>query len=64
MIAGRLDLSIKTIESHRELIKIKLGLKAASELVNYAFNWLHETAGPVTNPPRPGSAGVRRQSFR
>jgi len=39
-IADRLHISIKTIESHREHIKAKLGLKRASELVNYAFNWV------------------------
>jgi len=39
-IAGRLHLSMKTIESHREHIKDKLGLHSASELANYAFNWM------------------------
>jgi DNA-binding NarL/FixJ family response regulator len=38
-IAERLNLSIKTIESHREHMKTKLGLKRATELVSYAFNW-------------------------
>jgi len=38
-IAETLHLSIKTIESHREHIKEKLGLKRATELVNYAFTW-------------------------
>jgi DNA-binding NarL/FixJ family response regulator len=40
-IAENLHISIKTIESHREHIKAKLGLKRASELVNYAFSWVH-----------------------
>ncbi len=40
-IAEKLGVSIKTIESHREHIKTKLGLKKASELANYAFNWVH-----------------------
>jgi DNA-binding NarL/FixJ family response regulator len=39
-IAERLHVSMKTIESHREHIKTKLGLKRASELANYAFNWV------------------------
>jgi DNA-binding NarL/FixJ family response regulator len=39
-IAQKLHLSIKTIESHREHIKSKLGLTRASELVNYAFTWM------------------------
>jgi DNA-binding NarL/FixJ family response regulator len=38
-IAERLNLSIKTIESHREHMKTKLGLSRATELVSYAFNW-------------------------
>ena len=46
-IADKLHLSIKTIESHREHIKSKLGLARAAELVSYAFNWFHgENAGP------------------
>jgi len=40
-IANALHLSIKTVESHREHIKIKLQLKKASELVNYAYNWVN-----------------------
>jgi DNA-binding NarL/FixJ family response regulator len=48
-IAEKLHLSIKTIESHREHMKSKLGLTCASELVNYAFNWCHgEKAEPDT----------------
>jgi DNA-binding NarL/FixJ family response regulator len=35
-IAEKLHLSVKTIESHRENIKRKLGLKNATELVRYA----------------------------
>ena len=40
-IAEKLHLSIKTIESHREHLKSKLGLTRAPELVSYAFNWVH-----------------------
>lgn len=39
-IAQNLHVSIKTVESHREHIKTKLALKRASELVNYAHNWV------------------------
>jgi DNA-binding NarL/FixJ family response regulator len=39
-IAEKLHLSSKTIQSHREHIKTKLGLRHASELVNYAYNWI------------------------
>jgi len=50
-IAQKLHLSIKTIESHREHIKAKLGLARAAELVNYAFNWFHgEQAEPRRRP--------------
>lgn len=38
-IAGQLHISIKTIESHREHLKTKLGLRNASELANYACHW-------------------------
>jgi DNA-binding NarL/FixJ family response regulator len=48
-VAERLHLSIKTIESHREHIKSKLGLARANELVNFAFNWFH---GDRTQPAR------------
>ena len=39
-IAKRLNLSVKTVESHREHIKTKLGLRRAPELVQYAYNWV------------------------
>jgi DNA-binding NarL/FixJ family response regulator len=39
-IAEKLHLSIKTIESHREHLKAKLGLSRAAEQVSYAFNWV------------------------
>jgi DNA-binding NarL/FixJ family response regulator len=48
-IAEKLHLSIKTIESHREHIKTKLGLARATELVNYAFTW---SQGERTQSPR------------
>ncbi|SMC90450.1 two component transcriptional regulator, LuxR family [Desulfocicer vacuolatum DSM 3385] len=39
-IAGQLNISIKTIGTHRERIKEKLHLKNASELVRYAVIWV------------------------
>jgi DNA-binding CsgD family transcriptional regulator len=44
-IADRLGLSIKTIESHREHIKGKLGLTRAAQLVTHAFNWRQDATG-------------------
>jgi DNA-binding NarL/FixJ family response regulator len=41
-LAKRLNVSIKTIESHRGHIKDKLGLKTGTELVTYAYKWAQE----------------------
>jgi DNA-binding NarL/FixJ family response regulator len=38
-IAGRLHLSIKTIETYRAHIKEKLNLADATELLQYAIRW-------------------------
>ncbi len=38
-IAAQLYLSIKTIESHRQNIKRKLGLKSSGELLRYAIQF-------------------------
>lgn len=45
-IAEKLFLSIKTIEAHRERIKIKLKLKNATELLRYAMQYTMEAAPP------------------
>ena len=37
--ATSLNLSIKTIESHRQRIKSKLNLRSGTQLVQYAINW-------------------------
>ncbi len=39
-IARQLNRSVKTIESHRENLKHKLGLKSSPELLRYAMQWL------------------------
>jgi DNA-binding NarL/FixJ family response regulator len=39
-VADSLGLSVKTIESHRESIKTKLGLNRATELQRAAFQWV------------------------
>lgn len=44
MIAKRLHLSIKTIETHRESIKRKLNLETTLELIRYAVQWVLEKA--------------------
>ncbi len=39
-IAEELNLSIKTVETYREHIKVKLQLENASELAQHAFEWV------------------------
>jgi DNA-binding NarL/FixJ family response regulator len=51
-IAEQLRLSMKTVESHREHIKLKLGLKRANELAQFAFNWVNRA---------PDSTGQQKQ---
>jgi DNA-binding NarL/FixJ family response regulator len=38
-IAENLNLSVKTVESHRQRIKKKLNLRSAPQLVQFAVNW-------------------------
>jgi DNA-binding NarL/FixJ family response regulator len=38
-IAKQLKLSVKTVESHRANIKLKLGCKDGGEMVRFAFDW-------------------------
>lgn len=38
-IAARLNLSFYTVCSHRDKIKVKLGIATANELVNHAMQW-------------------------
>ncbi len=47
-IADRLNLSIKTIESHVERIKNKLALKSGRELLRRAMEWVIRNQGPVS----------------
>lgn len=43
-IAGELNLSVKTIESHRAHIKEKLNIKTAPEIVRFAVQWVNDLA--------------------
>jgi DNA-binding NarL/FixJ family response regulator len=47
-IASQFNLSIKTIETHRENIKQKLSLQNAQELSRYAQNWATENLVPAS----------------
>ena len=39
-IAGRLNISVRTIGAHRAHIKDKLGMRDATELVHRAVGWV------------------------
>jgi DNA-binding NarL/FixJ family response regulator len=41
-IAGKLQLSPKTVESHRKAIKVKLSLGSGAQLNRRAFQWAQE----------------------
>ena len=43
-IAEKLSRSVKTVETYREHIKLKLGLKDSSELVQNAIQWLQSNS--------------------
>jgi DNA-binding NarL/FixJ family response regulator len=45
-IASELSLSFKTVETHRENIKRKLGLRNAVDLVCHAVHWIHGSNAP------------------
>ncbi len=49
-IAAELKLSLKTVETHRENIKRKLGLANASQLLHYATLWSRQRVS-VAQPP-------------
>lgn len=52
-IAVALNLSFKTIETHRENIKHKLGLQGAAALVRYASEWARQQAPANPSSPAP-----------
>jgi len=45
-IAGKLNLSIKTVEAHREHIKKKMKLTDATELMQHAIHWVQNERQP------------------
>lgn len=52
-IADQFHLSVKTVETHRENIKWKLGLQNAAELNEFARIWAHENLLPQLEPTTP-----------
>jgi DNA-binding NarL/FixJ family response regulator len=55
-IAAEINLSFKTVETHRENIKHKLELDDAVQLIHYASAWLHGQTHPQINGAR--SSGI------
>ena len=51
--AEALNLSIKTVESHRQRIKRKLNLNTGTQLVQYAVNWFTGREGSGSTPAQP-----------
>ena len=45
-IAEHLNLSIKTIESYRENLKLKLNVKTGAELIQHAIQWMKAETAP------------------
>jgi DNA-binding NarL/FixJ family response regulator len=56
-IARELNLSVKTVETHRERIKTKLDLKSSTELIAQAVRWRLEHRGEWGRPGG-GDAGA------
>lgn len=50
--ADALNLSIKTVESHRQRVKRKLSLRTSTQLVQYAVNW-YAGRTPESTPHTP-----------
>ena len=48
-IADKLNLSIKTVESHIERIKSKLKIKSGRELLRRAMEWVLRQQGPLSS---------------
>jgi DNA-binding NarL/FixJ family response regulator len=66
-IAAALHVSSKTVDSHREHLKRKLGLASGSDLVRHAIQWSKGEAdcvveGPVSPCPRPPARASRERA--
>jgi len=57
-MAGKLHLSIKTIETHRENIKRKLKLSSAAELIRYSANWVERQSMGTNRQSEPSPSEV------
>lgn len=49
-IAANLRVSVKTVETHRSHIRLKLGVRSGHELIHYAIRWAERS---VRDPPAP-----------
>jgi DNA-binding NarL/FixJ family response regulator len=59
-VATHLNLSVKTVETHRENIKHKLGLRAAADLIREAARWQQSQSAPQSATRQvPGPGCVR-----
>jgi DNA-binding NarL/FixJ family response regulator len=54
--AESLNLSIKTVESHRQRIKRKLNLNTGTQLVQYAVNWFTGRESSNDEAPKPAAS--------
>jgi DNA-binding NarL/FixJ family response regulator len=62
MIAKTLNMSPKTVESHRARIKEKLQTKTISELIAHAAGWVARQSIPPSTQGRAASVARRQQS--
>ncbi|HNV47213.1 MAG TPA: response regulator transcription factor [Spirochaetota bacterium] len=49
-IAGKLNISVNTVEAHRKKIRAKLGCASSGELTRHAIAWLHANNRPAPLP--------------
>lgn len=57
-----LNLSVKTVESHRHRIKYKLNLTTGTQLVRYAISWIRCQEAGVSAPCEPSGDGSSQPS--